>query len=97
MFKSEFEFTISLFLSKQYKLRANSFSVAFLFLKKKKQKNFFLLLNPRRISQLALADRFSLRSRLFSLTLSHIAHAHCQSSALPLRSNLSLGLSVGHK
>jgi hypothetical protein len=69
--------------------------MVFLFLKKKKQKNFFLLLNPRRISR--LTDRFALRSRLFSLTLSHIAHAHCQSCALPLRSNLSLGLSVGHK
>jgi hypothetical protein len=70
--------------------------MAFLFFQKKKQKNV-LLLNPRRIRQLELTDRFSLRSRLFSLTLSHIALAHCQSSALPLRSNLSLGLSVGYK
>jgi hypothetical protein len=69
--------------------------MAFLFLKKKKQKNFFLLLNPRRISR--LTDRFSLRYRLFSLTLTHMAHAQCQSPALPLRSNLSLGLSIGHK
>jgi hypothetical protein len=68
--------------------------MAFLFLKKKKQKNF-LLLNPRRIRQ--LTDRFSLRSRLFSLTLTHIASAHCQSCALPLHSNLSMGLSFGQK
>jgi hypothetical protein len=65
------------------------------FFEKKETKNFFLLLNPMRISQ--LTDRFALRSRLFSLTLTHISHAHCQSSALPLRSNLSLGLSVGQK
>jgi len=97
MFKSEFEFAFPSFLLQKCNLLANSFSEAFLFLKKKKQKNFFLLLNPRRISQLELTDRFSLRSRLCSLTLSHIAHAHCQSSALPLRLNLSLGLSVGHK
>jgi hypothetical protein len=70
--------------------------MAFLFFEKKKQKNV-LLLNPRRIRQLGLTDRFSLRSRLFSLNLPHIAHAYCQSSALPLRSNLSLGFSVGHK
>jgi hypothetical protein len=68
------------------------FFIGISFLKKKKQKNFFLLLNPRRIRK---RNDFHFRSRLFSLTLSHIARAHCQSSALPLRSNLSLGLSVG--
>jgi hypothetical protein len=39
MFKSELTFTISLFLLQKCNLLANSFSKAFLFLKKKKQKN----------------------------------------------------------
>jgi hypothetical protein len=40
--KAKFELDIALFNLKQCNLPANSFSMAFLFLKKKKQKNFFI-------------------------------------------------------
>jgi hypothetical protein len=71
--------------------------MVFLFFEKKKQKNFFLLLNPRRISQLELTDRFSLS--LSAIFFDPNAHRPCALSKLrlPLRSNLSLGLSLGHK